>query len=340
MQWSLVAAALGLVAPASALLRFGCAQLTVQRLDPLVNPGQAPSTHLHQIIGGNAFNVTMDPATLDIPSKATCTSCQFTEDFSNYWTATIFFRARNGSLKRVPQMAQAGMEQTNGGMVVYYMSDALFDTQQKSKVTAFKPGFRMLLGDAASQTFDQMKKYRQLSYTCMQNQGTRNNDTPYFPKSPCPGGIMINHYFPTCWDGKNLDTPNHKDHMAYPVGGTFESGAPCPSTHPVKVPQILLETVWDTRQFNKQADWPADGSQPFLWSTGDTTGYASHADYVFGWKDNSLQKAMDSHSYVTGHGLKTQSIAQQNKCTVPDMIREPLDGWLDALPGGMKPSPL
>jgi hypothetical protein len=30
---------------------------------------------------------------------------------------------------------------------VYYMSDALFDTAQKSKVTAFKPGFRMLIGE-------------------------------------------------------------------------------------------------------------------------------------------------------------------------------------------------
>jgi len=35
---------------------------------------------------------------------------------------------------------------------------------------------------------------------------------------------------------------------------------------------------------------------------------------------------MDKHAYVTGHGLKTQSIAQQNKCTVPDMVKEPLDG--------------
>jgi hypothetical protein len=45
--------ALGLAASANAgLLRFGCAQLTVQRLDPLVNPGSNPSPHLHQIIGG------------------------------------------------------------------------------------------------------------------------------------------------------------------------------------------------------------------------------------------------------------------------------------------------
>jgi hypothetical protein len=44
--------ALALAAPAAALLRFGCSQLVVERLDPLVTPGLNPSPHLHQIIGG------------------------------------------------------------------------------------------------------------------------------------------------------------------------------------------------------------------------------------------------------------------------------------------------
>ena len=44
--------ALALIGPVSALLRFNCAQLVVERLDPLVNPGLNPSPHLHQIIGG------------------------------------------------------------------------------------------------------------------------------------------------------------------------------------------------------------------------------------------------------------------------------------------------
>lgn len=53
MKLHIFAIAFGLVATAKAgLLRFGCAQLTVQRLDPLVNPGSNPSPHLHQIIGG------------------------------------------------------------------------------------------------------------------------------------------------------------------------------------------------------------------------------------------------------------------------------------------------
>ncbi|KAF2729404.1 hypothetical protein EJ04DRAFT_589073 [Polyplosphaeria fusca] len=333
MRQNLFVAALGLVTGCDALLRFGCARLTVQRLDPLVNPGQIPSSHLHQIIGGNSFNASMDAKTHDLAAMSTCTSCQFSEDFSNYWTAVLFFKAKNGTYKRVPQRSQSDISTTQGGMMVYYMTDALFDTAQKSTVTAFKPGFRMLVGNVGYSTRNEARNFRQLTYICMQNDGTREPETVNFPTKACPYGIMANHRFPTCWDGKNLDSPNHQDHVAYPESGTFESGGPCPSTHPVRIPQILLETVWDTRAFNNKADWPTDGSQPFVWSSGDPTGYSSHADYLFGWKDNSLQKAMDGHTYVSAPMLKTQSIAQQNKCTVPDMVKEDIDSWLPTLPG-------
>ncbi|EOO01129.1 hypothetical protein UCRPA7_3317 [Phaeoacremonium minimum UCRPA7] len=225
------------------------------------------------------------------------------------------------------------MEGTKGGMVVYYMSDALFDTAQKSTVTAFKPGFRMLVGNNNARDRDDSRKWRQLSYTCMENQASRTPESTEFPQGPCKLGIMANHRFPTCWDGKNLDSPSHQDHVAYPETGTFESGGPCPASHPVKIPQLMLETVWDTSAFNNKNEWPTDGSQPFVWSSGDKSGFSSHADYLFGWKGDSLQKAMDAHSYVSAPMLKTQGIADQNKCTVPSMVHEDLDGWLSKLPG-------
>jgi len=66
----------------------------------------------------NSFNVTMDPTKgHDLVKGSTCTTCQFSEDFSNYWTATVFFRAKNGSFKAVPQIPQQGIESTKGGMV-------------------------------------------------------------------------------------------------------------------------------------------------------------------------------------------------------------------------------
>lgn len=40
-------------------LRFGCSQLVIERTDPLVTPGLLPSPHMHQIVGGSSFNVTV-----------------------------------------------------------------------------------------------------------------------------------------------------------------------------------------------------------------------------------------------------------------------------------------
>jgi hypothetical protein len=56
------------------MLRFGCPQIVIDRIDPLVNPGQVPSTHVHQIVGGNAFNASM--TTSDVSNAATCTTCK------------------------------------------------------------------------------------------------------------------------------------------------------------------------------------------------------------------------------------------------------------------------
>ena len=56
------------------------------------------------------------------------------------------------------------------------------------------------------------------------------------------------------------------------------------------------------------------------------TGYATHGDYVFGWKDDSLQKIMDEPCYVHCASMKTQSIDAMNQCTMPPVVDEPIDG--------------
>lgn len=58
---------------------------------------------------------------------------------SNYWTANVYFKARNGTYKRVPQIPNRDLfndkytGKTTGGFVVYYVSPG------KGKTTAFKP---------------------------------------------------------------------------------------------------------------------------------------------------------------------------------------------------------
>jgi len=66
----------------------------------------------------NSFNVTMDfQGGHDLVKLSTCTTCQFKEDLSNYWTAVLFFQAKNGSFMKVPQVTQQGMNGIKGGMV-------------------------------------------------------------------------------------------------------------------------------------------------------------------------------------------------------------------------------
>jgi hypothetical protein len=65
----------------AAMMRFACSQLTVERLDPLVNPGLIGSPHTHQIVGGNSFQADMKPGEHDLVAKSTCTTCTFSEDF-------------------------------------------------------------------------------------------------------------------------------------------------------------------------------------------------------------------------------------------------------------------
>jgi hypothetical protein len=109
----------------------------------------------------------------------------------------LYFKAKNGTYHRVPQIPNSGFNGVNGGMTVYYMQDGLYNFQQTSKVQAFKPGFRMFIGNVNARSRDEADRFRQLTYTCLQNINTRDPQTMDFPTVPCPAGIMTALRFPT-----------------------------------------------------------------------------------------------------------------------------------------------
>jgi hypothetical protein len=56
-------------------------------------------------------------------------------------------------------------------------------------------------------------------------------------------------------------------------------------------------------------------------------GYSQHGDYVFGWKDDSLQRAMDAR--CTGDVcsvLESQTTEKAMECTIPRTVEEDIDG--------------
>ncbi|KAJ2926536.1 hypothetical protein H1R20_g10567, partial [Candolleomyces eurysporus] len=328
------------------------ATLVTERSDPLVTPGEV-APHLHQIVGGNAFNFTMDPNVLDPAKASTCTTCRFAEDKSNYWTAVLFFKHPNGSYIRVPQMANhnTGPGIQAGGMTIYYFQPT--PPTKNLNVTAFAPGFRMIVGHPMRRADDiptASPEYRSTSYRCFDANDPGNSGVPGFPgdsfhlpNKPCAEGIRSNIYFPQCWDGVNLDSPDHSSHVAFPEGpasaGLQIFGTDCPASHPVRLPLLFIEINWDTRSFNDVSLWPTDGSQPFVFSMGDPTGFGQHADYLFGWEGDSLQRAMEVCTGGDGIPwncpvLTTQDMETMNNCRQPNKIAEVVeDEYIQRLPG-------
>ena len=95
--------------------------------------------------------------------------------------------------------------------------------------------------------------------------------------TPGESEIELSISFQSCWDGSNLDSPDHMSHVAFPEGEG--ENAPCPSSHPVRIPHLEFFIRW----FNtKAAKWRfADGTTRF------------HADYISGWDANFLQSILD-----------------------------------------------
>ena len=156
---------------------------------------------MHQIVGGNSFNITMEPNGHDLVKKSSCTTCSFNEDLSNYWTAVMFFRGKNGSYKRVPQQGNGGPQgklvHLNGGMDIYYIPSG--------KMTAFRPvrvfsffggervlltwrgqGFRMIAGDAA-ETADTKVNKASICHRCWD----KPDESTFVGGAPCTGSDTV-----------------------------------------------------------------------------------------------------------------------------------------------------
>jgi hypothetical protein len=127
----------------------------------------------------------------------------------------------------------------------------------------------MLAGDTLLRSYKDTLQQRAISFACL---GTNTPETHGLPNIKCPSGLRAQVFFPSCWNGKDFDSTNHKSHVAYPAGVT--TGA-CPPGFPKRLVSIFYEVIFNTPNF----EWYSD-QQPFVVSNGDPTGYGFHGHFV------------------------------------------------------------
>ncbi|KZV88119.1 WSC-domain-containing protein [Exidia glandulosa HHB12029] len=302
---------------AEAFFRVLCGTLAVDRADPIINPGAA-SGHLHTISGGNGFDFSM---TYDDARASTCSTCRPKADSSNYWTPSLWFRAQNGTFRQVQQ----------DGMTVYYFQRP----NGTAPLQAFPKGFRMIAGDPTKRSYDNSIEASQVTHMCIQPNAQDSSQTNGLPSIQCPANLRTQVFFPSCWNGKDVDSDDHKSHVAYPDGG---DNGECPPGFPVRLVSIFYEVNWKTGEFSDEWWTPEGADQPFVLSNGDPTGYGFHGDFINGWDVDVLQSAADQCLNGSGviedcHLLELRDPDEMEDCMLPQRVPDTIDGYVDRLPG-------
>lgn len=213
--------------------------------DPIVFPGIAGASHNHTFIGNPSTDANSTPQSLVGGS----TSCQDTKDASGYW---------------FPTLLQNGTPVVTDQVTVYYKSGV----KDYRTVKPFPAGFKLLVGSVKTPNAAAF----QGNWQCT---GYNGDEIP--PSCPPNSSLLVHLKAPSCWDGVNLDTTDHKSHMAFPVKGV------CPADHPVPLPMLEIKIPYELNNGNTTG---------LAYSSGAS--YSFHFDFMNGW-DAARQ------SYLVGY---------------------------------------
>jgi hypothetical protein len=215
--------------------------------DPIVFPGIAGKSHNHTFFGNKTTIANSTPESL----RAGDTTCTPKEDHSSYWVPTLY---QNGNVV-----------DPVGDVTIYYGS-RLADP---GKTQPFPFGLRMISGDPRVQVDTPDHQGNHFWCAGIGGEVGRSADG-VFPICAKTAQLVRQITFPDCWDGKRLDSPDHKAHMANGVGAGV-----CPASHPVQIPSVSFVIAYPLNS----------DTNGITLSSG--TSFSMHADFFNAWDDNA-----------------------------------------------------
>ncbi|MGP4022039.1 DUF1996 domain-containing protein [Actinomadura sp. 3N407] len=193
----------------------------------IVSPGVPNGAeHLHDYLG----NVSTDASSTDESLAAADTTCEIAAERSTYFWPVLRVR-EPGDLAE----GAAEVDKNNVGTPVLPSKVVLrYSGNPRGKVTAMPQFLRLFTGDA--KTVSNGTANAQATWTCT---GFTDRLTDKYPL--CPDGSNLVRFFdePSCWDGENTDSANHRDHAVFPE----ENGA-CPDGFQA-VPHLTMALVYE-----------------------------------------------------------------------------------------------
>ncbi|MGY6025232.1 DUF1996 domain-containing protein [Streptomyces spinosirectus] len=197
----------------------------------IVAPGVTNGAHhLHDYVGNQKVNAfaTNDSLIQDQ------TSCQNQGDLSAYYWPVV--RVQDGT-QDFDQNADGGGKEGNVGKILTPVQAQIkYVGNPTSKVTAMPQFLRIITGDAKTTTNGLANANAHWSCTGFEN---KVQLTEQYPICPQGSNVVRTFAFQSCWDGQNIDSANHRTHVAFadPASGACGNGFKA-------IPQLTMRLVY------------------------------------------------------------------------------------------------
>lgn len=198
----------------------------------IVAPGVTNGAHhFHDYIGNQSNNGL---ATIDDLAKAE-TSCKDQGDKSSYYWPVL--RVQDGTVERDAGAPGGGTEGNAGKIVTPKEVTLTFVGNPVSKVTPMPRLLRIITGDAKA--FVNGPANANASWSCTGLEDRQLKDK--YPLCPDGSDVVRTFRFQSCWDGQNVDSANHRTHVAF-----ADAGGNCPQGFKA-IPQLVQRIVYDVQ---------------------------------------------------------------------------------------------